>query len=59
MNIVLVKLFIVILIEMLKIFMFFNKTVGIGNSRVPVYPHGYGYGDDLLPVDGYEVRYEY
>jgi hypothetical protein len=26
MNIVLVKLFIVILVEMLKIFMFFNKT---------------------------------
>jgi hypothetical protein len=29
------------------------------NLWVPVYPHGYRYGDDLLPVNEYEVRYIY
>jgi hypothetical protein len=54
-----VELIIVILVEMLKIFAFLTKHVGMGNSRVPVYPHGYGYGDDLLPVGGYDARYGY
>jgi hypothetical protein len=29
------------------------------NPRVPVYPHGYKYGDDLLPMGGYEARCGY
>jgi hypothetical protein len=29
------------------------------NPWVPVYPHGYGYGDDLLPMGGYEGGYGY
>jgi hypothetical protein len=31
----------------------------MGNPRVPVYPHGYGYGDDLLPMGGYGAGYMY
>jgi hypothetical protein len=31
----------------------------MGNPRVPVYPHMYGYGDDLLPVGGYGAGYVY
>jgi hypothetical protein len=42
-----VELLILILVEMLKIFTFFNKTCG------------YGYGDDLLPTGGYGVGYGY
>jgi hypothetical protein len=33
--------------------------VGVGDPRVPIYPHGYGYGDDLLPVGGYGAGYGY
>jgi hypothetical protein len=29
------------------------------NPWVPVYPYGYGYGDDLLPMGGYEDGYGY
>jgi hypothetical protein len=31
----------------------------MGNSWVPIYPHGYGYGDDLLPVGRYGAGYGY
>jgi hypothetical protein len=29
------------------------------NPRIPVYPHGYVYGDDLLRVGGYGAGYGY
>jgi hypothetical protein len=44
---------------MLKIFTFLTKHVSMGNPRLPIYPHGYEYGNDLLPVGGYGARYGY
>jgi hypothetical protein len=29
------------------------------NLWIPVYPHGYMYEDDLLPMGGYGARYGY
>jgi hypothetical protein len=52
-----VELLIIILVEMLKIFTFFNTICGYENPQVPVYPYRYEYGNDLLPVGRYGAGY--